>query len=474
MKAASIISGNPVTGNTAAQIRSYDGNVVGDVTVADSAMVDAAVRATADSLRTPFPAAERAAVLRRLARRIASEQEEYARLLVDECAKPYRESRAEVARAISVLEECAEEATRIQGHLVPVSGLAGSEDRFAFTLRVPVGVVAAITPYNGSLLSPAHKVGAAIAAGCACVLKPADKTPFGAYRFVQDLLEAGLPADRVALLVADGPEIPTALVSHPDVNMVSFTGSTRVGLQIREALGLRPAILELGGNAPLIVHEDANVAAAAAAAVPGAFGYAGQVCISVQRIYVHASRYQEFEEGFLAGVAALRVGDPRDESTDIGPLIDEQRAKAVETMAEDAVAAGARLLTPLRRDGALLSPIVLAGAPTQSAVVCEEAFGPVVSLFSYSDVNDAFAAANASGYGLQAGVYTRDFNVMQQAMHALRFGGVIFNDTSRYRVDRMPYGGTKLSGSGKEGVRYSIEQMTEERLVVLRPAVEAP
>lgn len=473
MKATSIVSGNPVTGNTSSEIRTYDGRILGEIMVADSATVDAAVAAAADSLRTPFPPAERAKVLRQLARRIASEPEEYARLLVDECAKPYRESRAEVSRTISVLEECAEEATRIQGHLVPVSGLAGSENRFAFTLRVPAGVVAAITPYNGSLLSPAHKVGAAIAAGCACVLKPADKTPFGAYRFVQDLLEAGLPADRVSLLVADGPEVPATLIRHSGVSMVSFTGSTKVGLQIREALGLRPAILELGGNAPLIVHQDANVQAAAAAAVPGAFGYAGQVCISVQRIYVHASRYQEFEQAFLAAMADLQVGDPRDENTDIGPLIDEQRAKTVEGMVQEAVAGGARLLTPLRREGALLWPVVLADAPAQATVVCEEAFGPVASLFSYTDIDDAFTAANASGYGLQAGVYTRDFNVMQQAMHTLKFGGVIFNDTSRYRVDRMPYGGTKLSGSGKEGVRYSIEQMTEERLIVLRPAAES-
>jgi acyl-CoA reductase-like NAD-dependent aldehyde dehydrogenase len=473
LKATSIVNGSPVTGNTSIQIQAYDGSVLGDVTVADGATVDAAVAATAGSLGTPFTPAERAAVLRGLARRIADGAEKYARLLVEECAKPYQEARAEVARSVSVLEECAEEATRLQGHLVPVSGLAGSEDRFAFTLRVPVGVVAAITPYNGSLLSPAHKVGAAIAAGCACVLKPADKTPFSAHRFVQDLLAAGLPADRVALLLADGPEVPSALVGHPDVGMVSFTGSTKVGLRIREALGLRPSILELGGNAPLIVHEDADVSAAAAAAVPGAFGYAGQVCISVQRVYVHASRYQEFEDAFLAGVSALRVGDPLDESTDVGPLIDEQRAKAVESMVADAVDRGARLLTPLRREGAHLWPVVLAGAPAQSPVVCEEAFGPVVSLFSYTDIGDAFASANATGYGLQAGVYTRDFNVMQQAMHTLRFGGVIFNDTSRYRVDRMPYGGTKLSGSGKEGVRYSIEQMTEERLVVLRPAAEA-
>jgi acyl-CoA reductase-like NAD-dependent aldehyde dehydrogenase len=289
---------------------------------------------------------------------------------------------------------------------------------------------------------------------------------------MRDLLAAGAPPDRYALLISDGPSVPAALVDDPGVAMVSFTGSTAVGLRIRRSLGLRPAILELGGNAPLIVHSDADVPAAAAAAVPGAFGYAGQVCISVQRIYVQRSRYAEFKERFLDGVNALRVGDPSAPDTQVGPLLDEARARQLEKDVSAAVDAGGRLLTELRREGALMWPAVLENAGADAPVVCQEAFGPVVALFPYDDVQEAFDAANATEYGLQAGMYTSDFTLMDRAMRELRFGGVVFNDTSRYRVDRMPYGGVKASGSGKEGVRYSIEQMTTERLVVLRPAAQ--
>lgn len=471
MRASSIVSGEDVgMSGPSRRIRSFRGQVVGEVFDAGPAEVAAAVAATAGSLQDAFVPADRAATLRRVAGLIAASAADYTTLLAQECAKPLPEARAEVARAVLVLEECAEEATRVQGHLVPVQGVAGSESRLAFTLRLPVGVVAAITPINGPLLSAAHKVGAALAAGSACVLKPADATPLSAYRFIRDLLRGGAPVHRVALLVSSGPDVPAALVEHPDVAMVTFTGSTRTGLQIRERLGLRPAILELGGNAPLLVHADADIGAAAAAAVPGAFGYAGQVCISVQRIYVHRSRYDEFRGAFLHGVEALRVGDPEDPDTQVGPLLSDDRAQRFERDVRAVVDAGARLLTPLRREGALVWPVVLENADPTATIVCEEAFAPVAALFSYDDIGDAFDAANATAYGLQVGVYTSDYSVMCAAMRALDFGGVIFNDTSRYRVDRMPYGGTKSSGSGTEGVRYSIEQMTKERLVVLRPA----
>jgi acyl-CoA reductase-like NAD-dependent aldehyde dehydrogenase len=451
-------------------IRAWDGAPVGEVADAVLDDVTAAVASATAGLAHPFPPADRARVLRAFAARIAAAADDYAELLMAECAKPLAEARGEVQRSIAVLEECAEEATRVVGHLVPVQGVSGSEDRISFTLRIPVGVVAAITPFNGALLSPAHKVGAALAAGAACILKPADATPLSAARFVQDALAAGVPADRVALIVSEGPDVPSALVRDPGVAMVSFTGSTAVGLRIRQDLGLRPAILELGGNAPLIVHSDGDVAAAAAASVPGAFGYAGQVCISVQRIFVHESRYAEFRAAFLERVERLVVGSPADPATEVGPLLSEQRAAALEASVRQAVASGATALTPIRREGALMWPIVLEGAEPTAPVVCEEAFGPLVSLFSYRDVGDAFALANATEYGLQAGLFTSDYTVIHDAMQQLDFGGVIVNDTSRYRVDRMPYGGTKASGSGKEGVRYSIEQMTKERLVVLRPA----
>jgi len=476
MRATSIVSGRHLAhAGAPRQINGYDGQALGDVHDATVQDVQAAVRAASSWDGASVPPAERAAILRRFAGLIRDEESTYVETLVSECAKPIAEARGEVARTIAVLEECAEEATRIQGHLVPVAGVLGSEDRFAFTLRLPVGVVAAITPFNGALLSPAHKMGAALAAGAPCILKPADATPFSAYRFVRDLLAAGAPPNAVALLVSDGPSVPAALVDNPDVAMVSFTGSTPVGLNIRRSLGLRPAILELGGNAPLIVHADADVPAAAAAAVPGAFGYAGQVCISVQRIYVHHSRYDEFTRHFIDGVTALRVGDPRSPATQVGPLLSEARAQQLEEDVQAAVDGGASLLTPLRREGALMWPVVLEHANADDQVVCQEAFGPVVALFPYEDVAEAFEAANATEYGLQVGMYTSDYSLMHEAMHRLRFGGVVFNDTSRYRVDRMPYGGVKASGSGKEGVRYSMEQMTNERLVVLRPAArQAP
>lgn len=477
MRATSIIRGRDVESTSTRRLLDYDGEVLGEVHHADPATVAEAVATATRSLATPLGPSERAAILRRFADNIQDDLQAYIDMLVRESAKPVGEARAEVLRAVSVLRECAEEATRISGHLVPVDGVPGSEDRLAFTLRVPVGVVAAITPFNGALLSPAHKMGAALAAGAPCILKPADATPFSAYHFMRALLDAGAPEDAYALLVSQGPEVPAALVDHPGIGMVSFTGSTPVGLQIRRSLGLRPAILELGGNAPLIVHSDADVQAAAAAAVPGAFGYAGQVCISVQRIFVHRPRYEEFKAHFLSAVAELIVGDPVFPETHVGPLISEARAVELEAEIRRAVDRGARLLTPLRRENAMLWPTVIENASPDDQIVCQEAFGPVVALFAYDDIDEAFDAANATEYGLQAGVYTSNYTLMQRAMRELNFGGVIFNDTSRYRVDRMPYGGVKASGSGKEGVRYSIEQMTSERLVVLRPAqvpVESP
>ena len=470
MIAASVVGGKEITAGVERELRGFDGQLIGRVRDAGTEVVAAAVHSTTSAMAEPFPPARRAQLLRALAQRIADDAEAYAELLMRECAKPLGEARAEVARSIAVLQECAEESTRILGHLVPVHGVAGSEDRTSFTIRLPVGVVAAITPFNGALLSPAHKVGAALAAGAACVLKPADATPLTAYRFMNDVIEAGVPPHRVALVVSEGAAVPAALVEHEGVAMVSFTGSTTVGLQIRKNLGLRPAILELGGNAPLIVHRDGDVAAAVEASVPGAFGYAGQVCISVQRIFVHESRYEEFRQAFVERVRALAVGSPFDPDTEVGPLISESRAAALEASVRASVEQGATLLTPLRREGALMWPVVIEGADPQSSLVCEEAFGPLVSLFSYGDIDDAFALANATPYGLQAGIYTSDFSIIHRAMHELDFGGVIVNDTSRYRVDRMPYGGTKASGSGTEGVRYSIEQMTKERLVVLKPA----
>lgn len=447
----------------------YDGRLVGRIPLAGLPEVreamDSAAAAFARASLTP---SRRSTILRATATRVRERADELARLLALESGKPMKEARGEVARTALVLEEAAEEARRITGHLVPVDAVPGSEDRIAFTIRRPLGIVGAITPFNGPLLSPAHKVGSAIAAGNVVVLKPASATPLSAVELARELLAAGLPPDFLQVLVGRGEDVGDALVDDPRLAMVSFTGSTAVGLRIKTRLGLRRATLELGGNAPLIVHEDADVEAAARAAIAGSFGYAGQVCISVQRILVHERVRRRFEDAFLPLVEALRVGDPLDEATDVGPMLTEAKAREAEAAVADAVAAGARLLTTLRREGPLFWPVVLADADLSLPVVCREVFAPVVNLHSYRDLDEAIRLANATEYGLQAGIFTASLAVALEAARRLDFGGVIVNDTSRYRVDRMPYGGVKASGSGKEGPRYAIEEMTEEHLIVLK------
>lgn len=447
----------------------YDGRLIGRAPNAGATEVrlalDSAERAFARERLTP---SRRSEILRRTAQRVRERGEELARLLALESGKPLREARGEASRTAIVLEEAAEEARRITGQMVAVDAVPGSEDRIAFTIRLPLGIVGAITPFNGPLLSPAHKVASAIAAGNVVILKPATATPLSALELAAELLDAGLPADFLQVLVGPGDEVGEALLDDPRLAMVSFTGSTAIGLRIRQRLGLRRATLELGGNAPLIVHEDADIQAAARAAIAGSFGYAGQVCISVQRILVHQRVRVAFEASFLPLVAAMRVGDPLDEATDVGPMITEAKAREAEAAIEEATAAGARLLTPARREGSLLWPTVLADADYRATAVCREVFAPVVNLHSYSDLDEAIALANATEYGLQAGIFTRSLDVALEAARRLQFGGVIVNDTSRYRVDRMPYGGVKASGSGKEGPRYAIEEMTEEHLVVLK------
>lgn len=465
-----LIGGEWRTGTAFHDVRfPYDGRVVSRVSLASVADVRKAIdSAAAASARGPLAPARRAEILRAAAGRIRDRAADLARIVALESGKATGEARGEVARSILLLEEFAEEARRIRGEMVPVDGVAGSEDRLAYTVRMPIGVVAAITPFNGPLLSPVHKVGAALASGNAVILKPATATPLAALELAAELLASGLPADLLQVVVGNGADIGDALVDDPRIGMVSFTGSTAVGLRIRARLGLRRSILELGGNAPLIVHEDGDVEAAAQAAVSGSFGYSGQVCISVQRILVQRNVRSRFEAAFLPRVTAMRVGDPLDESTDIGPMLTPEKAAEAEAAAQEAVAAGATALTPIRREGALLWPIVLADADLELPVVCREVFAPLVNLHSYDTLDEAISIANSTDYGLQAGIFTSSLSVALTASRRLAFGGVIVNDTSRFRVDRMPYGGVKSSGYGKEGARYSMREMSDERIVVLR------
>ena len=457
------------TGGGRRDIRSpYDRSLVGRAWLADERDVAEAMHSASEAFVAHYlPPAQRAEILRGAAQRIGSRAEDLARLIALECGKPIGEARAEAFRTVGVLQEAAEEARRITGHMVPVDAVPGSEDRIAFTMQFPIGVVGAITPFNGPLLSPAHKVASAIAAGNSVVLKPSEIAPLSALELAAELVDAGLPPDLLQVTVG-GSEVGEALVGDPRLAMIAFTGSTRVGLRIRERLGLRKSILELGGNAPLIVHQDADVRAAAQAAVSGAFGYAGQVCISVQRILVHEDVRPAFEEIYVSLVDRLKVGDPLDQSTDVGPMISREKAIEAEKQIAQALDRGARLLAGGRLEGLLMWPTVLADPDPSEDVVCREAFAPVVSIMSYKDLGEAIEVANSTEYGLQAGVFTGSLDVALEAARALRFGAVILNDTSRYRVDLMPYGGVKSSGIGKEGPRYAIREMMEERLIVLR------
>jgi acyl-CoA reductase-like NAD-dependent aldehyde dehydrogenase len=410
---------------------------------------------------------ERADILRRTSEILRERSEEFARSITLEAGKPIKDSRAEVARAILAFELCAEEATRITGEYVPVEATPGSENRRAFTMRMPAGVVCAITPFNGPVNQLSHKIPTAIAAGCTVVVKLAETTPLSGILLVQAMLDAGLPAGHVTVVQGRGETVGQRLLEDPRISVYSFTGSSAVGTHIRNTVGLRKTLLELGNNSANIVHSDADLERAATALSRSLSVYAGQVCISAQRILVHDEIFDEFRALLARKVEDLRVGDPQDEATDVGPMISDESAIRAETWIREATAEGAELVTGGARDGRYLTPTLLANAAPTSAIACREAFAPVAVLVRYSNLPEAVAIANSTEYGLQGGVFTRSLDVAMWVAQRLEVGGVIVNDASSYRVDSMPYGGVKHSGTGREGIRYAIEEMTEPRLVVL-------
>ncbi|MHB8572927.1 MAG: aldehyde dehydrogenase family protein [Candidatus Dormibacteria bacterium] len=447
----------------------WDGSLVGKVPAANP---DDVHSATARALRayreSPLTPQQRHQVLINAAGRVAAQREELARLMAEEAGKPVRSARGEVDRAVQTLTVSAEEAKRITGEVVPVSSAPGSEQRFAFALRRPIGPVCAITPFNFPLNLVAHKVGPAIAAGNTVVLKPAELTPLTAVRLAAILSECGLPSGHLEL-VHGGAEVGSALLAEPAFRLYNFTGSTEVGRHIQREAGLRRTLMELGANSANIVHRDADLGVAAEALAAGAFSYAGQSCISVQRIYVHRDVRGRFRELFLEAVGALVAGDPLDERTDLGPMISEAAATRAQAMVQDAVAAGAKLVASGPRDGALLAPQVLEHVKPEMDVCRREVFAPVASLIPYDDLGAVVAEVNAGSMGLNAGLFTESLSVVIQLARDLEVGGLIVNDTSAYRADLMPYGGVKESGAGREGPRYAIEAMTDLRLVVMNP-----
>jgi acyl-CoA reductase-like NAD-dependent aldehyde dehydrogenase len=434
------------------EVRSpFDGAVVGRITQARREHAEAAIAAAVKAFGTTrrLPAFERQRVLRRVAQQITERRDEFARTIVQEAGKPIKLARNEVDRAIFIFTVAAEEATRMNGEYLPLDWQEFTAGRWGIVKRFPLGPIAGITPFNFPLHLVSHKVAPAIAAGCPIVLQ-----------------QAGWPDGGLNVLPLSN-EDASLLVTDERIKLISFTGSVPVGWDIKRRAGKKKVALELGGNGGVIIHGDADLNYAAERCIAGGFGYAGQTCISVQRILVEQSVYGKFTDLLVDGVKKLKTGDPMEESTDVGPLIRESDAVRVANWIEEAVRSGARLLCGGGRKGPIVNPTVLTSTRPEMKVNCQEIFGPVVTLEPYDNFDEALRRINNSPYGLQAGIFTRDAKRMFQAYDELEVGAVIAGDIPTFRIDHMPYGGVKDSGLGREGVRYAMEDMTEPKLLVM-------
>ncbi|MGG2480308.1 aldehyde dehydrogenase family protein [Brevibacillus borstelensis] len=451
-----------------AVMNKYTGEELARVSKASKEDVEKAVTSALHTFHTKkLSPVERYEILMRAADIIKERREELALILVAEVGKVLKDARGEIDRGIQTLIASAEEAKRIAGQGVPL-GQPGNENKMAFTVRVPVGVIGAITPFNFPFNLTVHKVGPALAAGNTIVLKPAEMTPIIAMKLAEILEEAGLPAGFLNVVNGFGPETGQYLLEDERIAMFTFTGSPGVGRHIKSTTGIRRVTLELGNNSPNIVHRDApDLGKAAELCVTRGFSNAGQACISVQRVYVHRDVYDSFVEQAVKVAHSLKVGDPTDPATDVGPMISEKEAKRAEAWISEAIAQGAKAACGGKREGAVLYPTVLVDVTSEMKVVCQEVFAPVISIIPFDDIEDAFRQANDSRLGLQVGLFTANLQLAMRAVHELEFGGVIINDVSTYRADVMPYGGVKDSGIGKEGPRWAVEEMTEERVVVI-------
>lgn len=464
-----IIANEHRTASASATVRApYDGAEVGIHPLGSAADMEAAVAANLAAAETcrRMPAYERAACLRRVADGLEARRATFADLLAREAGKPIAQANFEVDRAIFVFRDAAEEATRIGGEVIPLDVLPAGADRLGLTRRVPLSPIAAITPFNFPVLLAAHKIAPAMACGAALTLKPPPQDPLTTLMLGDLVAASGYPAGGVNIVPCELP-VADRLVRDERVRMISFTGSARAGWAIRAGAGTKRVALELGGNGAAIVEHDADLDRAVERCAVGGYSYAGQSCISVQRILVHERIYDAFLERLVARVAKMTVGDPLDPATDVGPLISEEAAKRAEAWIIAAVGQGARVMIGATRRGNLLAPTVLTGTRPDQLVNCEEVFAPVTTVTAYLDFDDALARVNDTPYGLQAGVFTRDVGKLMRAWDRLDVGGVMGNDVPTWRVDRMPYGGAKASGLGREGVRYAIEAMTELRLLTL-------
>jgi len=448
-------------------VNPYTGEEIARVCVADSQHVEKAVQAAESSAMASLTGARRHDILKNTAAEIQRRSSELTALLIQETAKPMRYASAEVGRAVQTFSFAAEEARRLHGETVELDAHPNGKGHFGFYHRFPLGTIAAISPFNFPLNLVAHKLAPALAAGNAVILKPASSTPLIALALAGILADSGAPEGAVNVVCGSGGEVGDALVAHPRIKMVTFTGSLEVGRKIREKAGMKRVTLELGSNSALIVEDDSRLNEAVSKSLVGAFAFSGQVCISIQRILLNESLADRFLDLFLHGVASLKRGDPVDPDVEIGPMITEQEACRVESWVREAEAEGARILAGGKRDGSYYEPTVLDQVNHEMKVYSQEVFAPLVCIERYTDFEDALIRANNSKYGLQAGVYTKSVDKAMLAFRRLQVGGVIINDFPTFRVDQMPYGGVRESGTGKEGPRFAVEEMTELKLCAI-------
>lgn len=448
----------------------YDGSTVGVLPTASREDLDQAIEAAqgAADLMAELPAHKRAEILLKTAALLRERSDDLAKTIAAEAGKALKFARAEVDRAVSTFTIASEEAKRLHGETIPLDAVPAGEGYFGFWTRRPVGVIAAISPFNFPLNLVAHKVAPAIASGNTIVLKPASTTPLTAVKLCEILVEAGLPAGAINLVVGSGGTVGEWLVTDARVDKITFTGSPDVGRHILSVAGIKKVTLELGNTSPVVVAPDADLDFVAKRCAVGAYYNSGQVCISVQRIYSEKQIYEPFSEKFVKATEAMVVGDPLDERVDVGPMIDSGEVDRIEGWVNEAKDSGAKILTGGKRDGTVYYPTVLAGVSEEMKVVAEEAFAPVASVIASDDFESALEQANDTKFGLQVGVFTKDIDRVFQAVKRLNFGGVIINDTPNFRADHMPYGGNRQSGLGREGVRFAMEEMTNIQLVAIR------
>ena len=444
-----------------------DGSVIGTVPRAsvEDALYTIEQAKEGAKIAAKMPVHERISILNKVADHVAANKEMYAQTIASEGSKTITEARAEASRCVETLRISAEEARRINGETIPFDQMPGHENRIGYYYRFPIGIIAAITPFNDPLNLVAHKVGPAIATGNAIIVKPATMTPLSAILLAEAFEEAGLPKKVLSVITGSGGEIGDTLVTHPAIKMVSFTGGLETGEEIAKKAGLKKVSMELGSNSPVIVLKDADLNDAVESCVSGSFWAVGQNCLGVQRIYIENSIYESFKEDFVAKTNQVKVGNKKDESTDVGPLISEKEAIRVEEWVQEAIDKGANLLVGGKRDGAFYEPTVLENVPNNCTIAHEEIFGPVVLLYPIENLDEGIKRANDANYGLQAGIFTKNVDAAFKAVHELEAGGVMVNESSDYRIDGMPFGGVKGSGLGREGIKFAIQDMTEPKVV---------